>query len=185
MVGVGLSGLVDPIARRLLELQLVSGTQWLLRTLGIVAIGAAVVLTLPGGAFANAGASLLTAVVGVGVFAQSLWPDTDVGLIAPLALVLVLAGQSDLTWLRAAAVGLALLVAHMSWALAATIPVHGTFSAAAWSLAGRGALMALAASLIGAVVVISLAGIHLGPWMVVAGVLAVIALFATVLPPQR
>lgn len=180
-----LSGLVDPIAQGLLELRQVSSSQWLLRTLAVLAMGAAVTLTLPGGAFANAGAVLLTLVVAAGVFIQSLWPDSDIGLIAPLALVLVLAGQSDLTVLRAAAVGLALLVTHMAWALAATIPVHGGLSAAAWSLSGRGALLVLAASLIGMVVVTALAGITLGPWMVVVGILAVIALFATLLPQQR
>ena len=180
-----LAGLVDPVAQRLLELQRVSSSQWVLRALGVLAMGAAVALTLPGGAFASPGSTLLSLLVGAGVLVQTLWPDSDVGLIAPLALVLVLAGQSDLTVLRAAAVGSALLVAHMAWALAATIPIHGTFSAAAWSLAGRGALLVLAASVIGAVVVIALAGVQLGPWMVVVGVLAVVALFATVLPQQR
>lgn len=180
-----LSGLVDPIAQRLLELQRVSSSQWVLRALGVLAMGGAVVLTLPGGAFASPGATLLTLLVGTGTLIQTLWPDSDVGLIAPLALILVLAGQSDLTVLRAAAVGFALLVAHMAWSLGATIPTHGTFSAAAWSLAGRGALLVIAASVIGAVVVIAVAGVQLGPWMVVVGVLAVIALFATVLPQQR
>lgn len=180
-----MSALVDPIAQRLLELRQVSGTQWLLRGLGILGMAAAVSLALPGGAFGNAGSTLVTLVVAVGVFAATLRPDSDIGLLAPAVVVLSLAGQSELTVLRALAVGLALLVAHMAWALAATTPVHGTLSASAWALAGRGALMVLAASLIGAVVVIALAGIQLGTWMVVIGILAVIVLFATLLPQHR
>jgi len=180
-----LSGLVDPIAQRLLELQKVSSSQWVLRALGVLAMGAAVALTLPGGPFSGPGSTLLTLLVATGTLIQTLWPDSDVGLIAPLALILVLAGQLDLTVLRAAAVGFALLVAHMAWALGATIPLHGTFSRAAWSLAGRGALLVVAASVIGTVVVIALAGVQMGPWMVVVGVLAVVALFVSVLPQQR
>src|SRR5699024_4887315 len=95
-----LSGLVDPIAQRLLELQKVSSSQWVLRALGVLAMGAAVALTLPGGPFSGPGSTLLTLLVATGTLIQTVWPDSDVGLIAPLALILVLAGQLDLTVLR-------------------------------------------------------------------------------------
>src|SRR5699024_10167663 len=141
-----LSCLVDPIAQRLLELQKVSSSQWVLRALGVLAMGAALALTLTGGPvsgpgatlltllavagramgsavalalpgvpFSGPGAALLPVLVATGTLIQPLWPDSAVGLIAPLALILVLAGQLDLTVLRAAAVGFALLVAHMAW----------------------------------------------------------------------
>ncbi|ACU84695.1 hypothetical protein FM106_17285 [Brachybacterium faecium] len=180
-----LPALVDLIAERLLGLRLVSGTQWLLRGVAALAMTAALVLTLPDGLFAHAGAGALTVVAGIGVLIQSIRPDLDIGMLPPLAVILALAGQPDLSVPRGLAVGFALLAAHMAWALAATIPAHGSFSAAAWALTGRAALLALVASLLGSTVVIVLSGVRLGPWMIVAGVLAVIGLCAAILPRDR
>ena len=78
--------------------------------------------------------------------------------------------------------GFALLVAHIAFAIAATAPAHGVQSRSAWSLMGRGAATVLGGSVLASVVVVALIGVDLGPWMIVPGILAVIALFAVVLP---
>ena len=180
-----LGSLVDPIAGRLLELQKVSGTQWLLRLLGVAAMLLALSVALPGGPAQNAGAMFVMLAVAIALCVQMFRPDSDVGLLAPAVIILALAGQGDLTVLRAAMVGLGLLVSHAAFALAATIPVHGVFDRSAWLLSGRGLLMVLAVSVVAGLVVVVLSGIHLGPWMLVVGVLAVLALFAAVLPRAR
>ncbi|HLQ80478.1 MAG TPA: hypothetical protein VK122_05240 [Brachybacterium sp.] len=184
-MGRALPALVDLVAERLLDLRLVSGTQWLLRGIAAAAMTAALVLTLPDGVFAHVGAGALTIVVGGGVLIQSLRPDLDIGTLPPVAVILALAGQPDLSVLRALAVGLVLLTAHIAWALAATIPAHGSFSAPALALTGRAALLVLVASLIGSTVVVALSPISLGPWMIVAGSLGVIVLCALILPRER
>lgn len=177
---------VDPIAQKLLELRKVSASQWLLRTAGAVATVLALMLTLGGPAlFAGFGTTLITLVVLLGVLLQCWRPDTDLGLLAPAMLLLVLLGQGDLTMLRAAGVGLALLLAHSAFALAATIPVHGDLSPSAWRLAGAGLLPVLVLSLVAAALVVLLSSVQLGSWMMVLGVLAVIALFAVALPRAR
>lgn len=180
-----LGSLVDPVAGRLLELQKVSGTQWLLRLLGAAAMLLALSVTLPGGLIQNFGAVFVLLAVAISLCVQMFRPDSDVGLLAPAVILLVLAGQGDLTALRAAAVGLALLVSHSAYALAATIPVHGVFERSAWRLSGRGLLMVLAASVVAVLLVVVLSGIQFGPWMLVVGALAVLALFYTVLPRTR
>src|SRR5699024_6642853 len=159
LMGRALPALVDLVAERLLDLRLVSGTQWLLRGIAAAAMTAALVLTLPDGVFAHVGAGALTIVVGGGVLIQSLRPDLDIGLV--------------------------LLTPHLAWALAATIPAHGSFSAPALALTGRAALLVLVASLIGSTVVVALSPISLGPWMIVAGSLGVIVLCALILPRER
>ncbi|APX34289.1 hypothetical protein BH708_18025 [Brachybacterium sp. P6-10-X1] len=180
-----LGGLVDPIAGRLLELQKVSGTQWVLRLLGVAAMLLALSVAMPGGLAQNFGAVFVLLAVAVSLGVQMFRPDSDVGLLAPAVIILVLAGQGDLTTLRAGMVGLALLVSHSAFALASTIPVHGVFDRSAWLLTGRGLLMVLAVSVVAGVLVVVLSGIQLGPWMLVVGALAVLALLCTVLPRAR
>lgn len=180
-----LGGLVDPIASRLLDLQSVSGTQWVLRLTGIAAMVLALLTTLPTGLFSNVGAGIVSLAVALALIVQFLRPDSDLGLLAPAAIIIALAGQGDLTMLRATGVGFALLLSHAAFALAATIPIHGVFERSAWLLGGRGLLLVLAVSVVGSLVVAALSGIQFGSWMLVLGVLAVIALFATVLPRTR
>lgn len=175
--------LLDPVAERLLVLQTVSGTQWLLRSLGAVTTVLALLLAAgTDGLFSHIGTTMLSLLVAAAVLLQLRNPDSDLGLLAPGAIVLTLVWQDDLTMLRAAGVGGLLLLAHSASALAATLPVHGEFSASAWRLAGRALLPVLGVSLLGALLVAVLAGVQLGPWMMVPGSLAVIMLLAVVLP---
>ena len=207
-----LSQLVDPVAQRLLELRTVSASQWLLRGIGVVATVAALRLASPGPLDSNLGSILAAMAVACGLLIQVLRPDSDLGLLSPLAVLLLMAtqggqgstelpaGQSaagnaggsagasagaalaDGAVLTAAGVGFTLLIAHLAFAIAATAPAHGVQSRSAWSLLGRGSAMVLAGSVLASLVVVALIGVDLGPWMIVPGILAVIGLFAVVLP---
>lgn len=206
-----LSQLVDPVAQRLLELRTVSASQWLLRGTGVAATVAALLLASPGPLDSNLGSILAAMAVACGLLIQVLRPDSDLGLLSPLAVLLLMAtqggpggrggteppaGQSaaesaggsvgvalaDGAVLTAAGVGFTLLIAHLAFAIAATAPAHGVQSRSAWSLLGRGAVMVLAGSVLASLVVVALIGVDLGPWMIVPGILAVIGLFAVVLP---
>lgn len=211
-----LSQMMDPVAQRLLELRTVSPSQLLLRGIGVAATVAALLLASPGPLDSNLGSILAAMTVACGLLIQVLRPDSDLGLLSPLAVLLLLAGQGGLggtdptagqsagasagesvgasagqsagavladgALLTAAGVGFALLVAHTAFAIAATAPAHGVQSRSAWSLMGRGAATVLGGSVLASLVVVALIGVDLGPWMIVPGILAVIALFAVVLP---
>ena len=207
-----LSQMMDPVAQRLLELRTVSPSQLLLRGIGVAATVAALLLASPGPLDSNLGSILAAMTVACGLMIQVLRPDSDLGLLSPLAVLLLLAGQGGLggteptvgesagesigasagqsagaaladgALLTAAGVGFALLVAHIAFAIAATAPAHGVQSRSAWSLMGRGAATVLGGSVLASLVVVALIGVDLGPWMIVPGILAVIALFAVVLP---
>lgn len=177
--------LIDPIAEFLLGLRRVSSTQWLLRLAGIAAMLLALVMTLPGGLFSHIGTGLITLAVALSLLVQALRPDSDIGLLAPAAILLALAGQGDLSLLRAAVVGLGLLLSHVAFSLAATIPVHGVFERSAWRLSARGLLLVLAVSVLAGLLVVALSGIQFGSWMLVIGILGAIGLFVTVMPRSR
>lgn len=177
---------VDPVAQRLLELQKVSATQWLLRITGTAAtVFALLMLFGVTGLFTHVGTVLITLTVALGLLFQFRNPDTDLGLLAPAGIVLGVLGLGEVSMLRTAGIGLLLLIAHSAFALAATIPVHGVFARSAWLLAGKGLLPVLVLSLLGGLLVAGLSGVQLGPWMMVLGVLAAIGLFITVLPRER
>lgn len=182
---MALRTLIDPIAEPLLSLRQVSGTQWTLRAAGVAGMTLALLGALPQGLLANVMTILFTLVVGVATLTQVLRPDTGVGMLGPLLVVVVLAFQPDLSLLRALAVGLALLLSHVGFALAATLPAHGRFEPSAWRLALRGLLPVLALIAVGAVVALAAAGTALGPWMVVPGVLGVIGLLVALMPRPR
>jgi hypothetical protein len=182
---MSLGSLVDPIAGRLLELQKVSGTQWFLRVVGAAAMTLALLVTVPEGPASGLVATVLALAVAVGLLVQFVRPDSDLGLLAPAAILLALAGQGDLTVLRAAGTGLALLLSHAAFALVATLPAHGVFGRTAWLLSGKGLLAVLGTSVIGGLVVLALGGISFGPWMLVVGLLAVIVLFVGLMPRPR
>jgi hypothetical protein len=116
---------------------------------------------------------------------QAARPDTDIALLAPLAILVALVGQGDLGAGRVLAVGLALLLAHAASSLAATLPVHGRFEGSAWRLAGTGLLAVLVVTGVGALLVAGLAGVRLGSWTIVLGVLAALALVVVVMPRRR
>lgn len=177
-----LGAFIDPIAEFLLGLRRVSATHWLLRLMGITAMLLALVGTLPSGLFAHIGTGIITLAVMGSLLVQTLRPDSDVGLLAPAAIILALAGQGDLSLLRAAGVGLALLLSHVAFALAATLPAHGVFERSAWILGGRGLLLVLAVSVLAGLLVVALSGVHVGSWMLVIGILGAIGLFVTVMP---
>lgn len=180
-----LGNLLDPLAHRLLELQTVSGTQWLLRLAGAAGIALALIAALGGGGFVGIVSMFISVAVAVSVLAQFVRPDSDLGVLAPLVIIVSLIGHEDLSVMRAAAVGLALLGGHCAFALAATIPVHGVLARSAWSLTARSLLVVLAVSVSGGLLVTALSGVQFGAWMVVPGVLAVIALFVVALPRAR
>lgn len=177
---------VDPVAQRLLELQKVSATQWLLRIIATVVTLLALLMTFGvAGLFAHFGTTLITLIVALGLLFQFRNPDSDLGLLAPAGIVVGVLAQGEVSMLRTAGIGLMLLIAHSVFALAATIPVHGVFGRSAWLLAGKGLLPVLVLSLLGGLLVAGLAGVQLGPWMMVVGVLAAIGLFIAVLPRER
>lgn len=181
-----LEQVVDPLAERLLELRTVGATQWVLRTVGAAATVLALLLALGvTGLFAHVGGVVVSLAVAVALLAQLRSPDSDLGLAAPAAILLALIAQGEVTMARAAGTGLALLLAHSAFALAATIPVHGEFGRGARRLAGTGLLAVLAVSAAGTVLVIGLAAVQLGPWTMVLGMLAAIVLFLLVLPTPR
>lgn len=182
---MALRTLIGPIAEPLLSLRQVSGTQWTLRGAGTAGMVLALMGTLPQGLFASFMTVLLTLAVGVVTLVQALRPDTGIGVLGPLLVIVVLAVQPELSLLRAAAVGLALLLSHAGFALAATLPAHGRFELSAWRLALRGMLPVLALTVIGGVVVLAAAGTTLGAWMVVLGVLAAIGLLVALIPRPR
>ncbi|WP_422116805.1 hypothetical protein [Brachybacterium sp. UNK5269] len=180
-----LAHVIDPLAHRLLALRTVSGTQWTLRLLGAAALALALFAALGGAAVPGILTVVVTTAVAVSVLAQLLRPDSDLGLLGPAMIILSLLAHEDLSPLRAAAVGAALLGGHSAAALAATLPAHGVLERSAWTLAARSLLAVLALSGLGAAAVLALSGVQLGAWTVVPGVLAVIALFVAVLPPAR
>lgn len=177
-----LSRFADPLAHGLLRLRTVSGTQWLLRTVAVLATVLALLLALRGELFGHAGSAVVTLLVLAVAALQAARPDTDLALLAPLAILVSLVGQGDLGIVRALGVGLALLLAHSAAALAATLPVHGRFEPSAWALAGRGLLGVLVVTLAGAFVVLGLSGVRLGAWALVLGVVAVLGLLIVALP---
>lgn len=176
---------VDPLARGLLLLRTVSPEQAGLRLLGLAATVAALLLTMPGGLFSGLGPALLSLAAIAGLIASTLAPDSDLGLLAPAAVVLALVPQAELTVGRAVLVALCLLAAHCAWALAATIPLHGRLTRAAWALTGRAHLVVLVASAAGALLVLLVSRVDLGPWMLVPAVLALAALTVVVLPRRE
>ena len=95
-----LGAFIDPIAEFLLGLRRVSATHWLLRLVGIAAMLLALVGTLPSGLFVHIGTGIITLAVTGSLLVQALRPDSDVGLLAPAAIILALAGQGDLSLLR-------------------------------------------------------------------------------------
>lgn len=182
---MALRTLIDPIAEPLLSLRQVSTTQWALRLTGLAGMVLALLATLPQGPFAGFPSVLLTLTLAVLTLLQMLRPDTGLGVAGPLLVVLALAVQPELSLLRALTVGLALLLSHVGFALAATLPAHGRFEPSAHRLAMRWLLPVLGVSVLGAAVVLTAAGTVLGAWMVVPGVLAVIGLLVALLPRSR
>lgn len=180
------SPMLDSLAHRLLDLQKISATQWLLRTLGAVTTVLALMLIVgPTALFSHFGTVLITLTVALGLVLQCRRPDSDLGLLAPVAILIALLAMGDSSMSQAAGVGLALLLAHSAFALAATIPVHGEFGRSAWLLAGSGLLPVLVLSAVAGALVVMLSSVQLGPWMMVVGVLAAIGLFIAVLPQER
>src|SRR5699024_11570286 len=104
---------------------------------------------------------LITLTAALGVLLQCRRPDSDLGLLAPAALLIALLAAGDSSVLQAAGVGLALLLADSAFALAATIPVHGEFDASAWRLAATGLLPVLVLSAVAGVLVVLLSTVQL------------------------
>lgn len=178
---------IDPIADRLLELRAISPGQWLLRGAGTAGtLGALVAaFTGPQGFTFHLGTLVILLTCLVALTAQWIDPDADLGLLAPVAIVLALLGDPSLTWGMAALIGLLLLLAHVSFALAAVHPAHGVLAADAWGRWGRVLALVLAASVLGGLLVVALAQVQLGAWTVVLATVAAIALWAAVMPRAR
>lgn len=174
--------MLDPIAERLLDLRRISGTQWALRGLGVVGFAVATLLAMPAGPLANLGTGIVSLLVLVGAFALVLRPDSEIGVLAPIAVLAVLVPQPGLSMGRAALVGVALLVAHAVFALAATIPAHGTLERSAWRLWGRMLLAVIGFSVIAGLVLAMVSLVDLGPWTISVAVLAVLGLVVLLLP---
>lgn len=182
-----LTSLSDPIAERLLELRRISAAQWLLRGAGTLATTGALALVLAGPAASgvHTGIVLVVLVSLIALIAQWIDPDSGLGLLAPLAVLVALLARSDLSMLLAAATGLLLLLGHASFAIAAVMPVHGMLDVSAARLAGRALAAVLVVALVAAVMVVLLAQIRLGPWLIVLAAPVVVALWIAVMPRAR
>ena len=177
-----ISTIVDPLAQQLLELRKVSGAQWALRGLGVAGTFAALAASLPEGMGTHVGSVWILLVVLLSVAVQVARPDNDLGLLAPVAIILGLLGLPGLTALHALAVGVLLLVAHAAWAGAALLPAHGTVDASVGRPVARSLLAVLGVGVLLCLPVLALASVDLGPWMILLGAMAVIALLVAVLP---
>lgn len=178
--------ILDPIAQRLLQLRAVSTSQWQLRLLGAVATLLALVLAVDMSLLPTQFLhQLITTIVVISLLLHARRPDSDLGLIAPIMIVVAVALQPGVTMLQAAGVGAALLLAHGAFALAATVPVHGVLDRGAWRLAATSLLAVLVVSLVAGLLIVLVSTVQLGAWMMVIGVLATIGLFAAVLPTAR
>ena len=182
-----LSSLLDPLADALLALRGVSPVQWVLRGTGTAATLAAAALALsgPGLAAMHLGVVLVGIVCLTALAAQWLDPDTDLGMLAPTAVVIALAVRADLGVVLAGSTGLLVLAGHAAFALAAVMPAHGALDRDALRLALRALTGVLVLTLVGGVLVVLLAQVQLGPWAVVVAAVAVVALWIAVMPRGR
>lgn len=176
---------IDPIAELLLGMRRVSPSHWTLRLLGAAGALGALVLATDAGLFASLLTGVVTCAVLVALLGQLLNPDSALGIIVPLSIIIGLAALPDLSVIRAAAAGLALLVSHAAFALAATLPAHGEIDRSAWSLWLRTLVPVLPLTLVFSLTAFVLAGFRLGPWMLVVGTVSVVVLLAVLLPRQR
>src|SRR5690606_23424334 len=179
-----LTSLLDPIADALLALRGISPVQWALRGTGTAATVAAAALALsgPGLAAMHLGVVLVGLVCLTALAAQWLDPDTDLGMLAPTAVVIALAVRADLDVVLAGSTGLLLLAGHASFALAAVMPAHGALDRDALRLALRALTGVLVLTLVGGVLVVLLAQVQLGPWAVVVAAVAVVVLWIALMP---
>lgn len=182
-----LTSLLDPVADALLALRGITPVQWALRGIGTAATLAAAALALsgPGLAAMHLGVVLVGLACVTALAAQWIDPDTDIGMLAPAAVVIALAVRADLGVVLAGSTGLLLLAGHAAFALAAVMPAHGSLGGDALRLALRALAGVLVLSLVGGVLVVLLAQVQLGPWALVVGAVAVVALWVVVLPRGR
>lgn len=178
------SALLDPVADRLLTLRGITPVQWLLRGTGSAATLAAAALALsgPGLATMHLGVVLVGLTCLIALAAQWIDPDTDLGMLAPLVVVISLAVRTDLPPALAGVSGLLLLIGHACFALAAIMPAHGALDRAALGLALRALAGVLVLTLVGGALVLLLAQVHLGQWAIVAAAFAVVVLWLAVMP---
>lgn len=176
--------LIDPIADRLLELRRIAPVQWGLRGGGTLAVAGALALVLisPSTSGASVGIVLAVLVSAIGLVALWFDPDTDLGVLALLPVVAALFLRGDLTMALAGATGLLLLLGHAAFAIAAVMPVHGTLERAALRLAVRALAGVVVLAVVAGLLVMLLARIQLGPWMIVLGAVAAVALWIAVVP---
>jgi len=181
------SNLLDPIADRLLALRGITPGQWALRGIGTAATLSAAALALSGSGLTtmHLGVVLVFLACLVALAAQWIEPDADLGILAPLTVVLALLVRDDLGFLLAGCTGLLLLAGHSSFALAAVMPAHGALTRPALLLALRALAGVLALTLVGGVLVVLLAQVHLGPWTMVVAAVAAVLLWVVVMPRAR
>lgn len=181
------SNLLDPVADRLLALRGITPVQWTLRMIGTAATLSAAMLALsgPGLTTMHLGAVQVVLACLVALAAQWIEPDADLGILAPLTVVVALLVRSDLGFVLAGCTGLLLLAGHASFALAAVMPAHGALTRAALLLSLRALGGVLALTLVGGVLVALLAQVHLGPWTMVAAAVAAVLLWIVVMPRAR
>lgn len=173
---------VDAIASQLGRLTEVSASQWLLRGPAAAAVIGALLLLVPGGPFVGMVETSVSLLVLVLLLAQSLDPDSDAGWVLFVALALLAAVLPDQGAVSLALAGLLLLVAHMAWAWAATVPVHGRVGRSAWRLWGRTAVPVMIASIAAGAVVLGIGLITLPSWIVLVGTIALVALVVVLTP---
>lgn len=179
--------LVDLIARAIVSMRQVSGTQWVLRLLGLVCGTGAAVTAMWGGPGSNILLTLAIIVLGLGLLWQTVRPDSPMGAVVLAVLVCVVAGNASESLLRCALAGVLMLLAHGCWALGAVAPGHGRIPlSVVRRFSGWTGLSLLIAAAVGIVIVLPLASVHTPGWMLAVGLLAVIGLLALLVPrPDR
>ncbi|MFC0675253.1 hypothetical protein [Brachybacterium hainanense] len=179
--------LVETIAQSLADLRIVSRSHWALRLGALALLVAADVLALdldPLGGTVPTLVSVLVLVLGL---AQTLRPDSDVGLVAFGLIILTAAARGPFPLTHLLSLAAVLFLAHSCWALAAISPAYGVIRGGAVRRHARGSLPALGLGLLGGAVLWLAAaeGLRIGGWAMIPGVLALVVLLIMLMPREE
>jgi len=176
--------LVESIAQAIADLRIVDASQWALRLSALAALLLAAALVTGMDPLGSPPAVLLSLVLSLLGLLQTVRPDADAGLVAFAVLVIAVVITGPLGAGTTLALAALLMVAHAAWALAASVPSYGVVRRGALAATVRRALPALGIGLLAGAGLLALAGGGTGipAWLMIPGVVAVIALLVMLLP---